>query len=126
MSDHRALLEAAARAAGVVPDRSRANGGPSINDGFDTAGNIVTDWHNGVTWNPITDDGDAFRLAVSLGIANSCRNGNAQATIKRGVFFEVFDEPAGTDPMAATRLAVTRAAAAMDPAAHVGGEAQKP
>ena len=51
MSD-RELLELAAKAAGIETFRT-------------SAGNLVTD-NNGKSWNPLTDDGDALRLAVKL------------------------------------------------------------
>jgi len=53
MSD-RELLELAAKAAGIETFRT-------------SAGNLVTD-NNGKSWNPLTDDGDALRLAVKLGL----------------------------------------------------------
>ena len=62
----RELLELAAKAAGIVIDKSPYNGGGTRNTGFDCGGNAVLDWHNGKTWNPLTDDGDAFRLQVAL------------------------------------------------------------
>ena len=59
-------------------------------------------------WNPLTDDGDALRLAVKLGLTIVvesdmvfCRN---QRTDK------AFSEK-GNDPYAATRRAIVRAAA---------------
>lgn len=64
--EDRELLELAAKAAGVKIDKSNHNGGGYGNNGFDIAGNAVLDWHNGVKWNPLTDDGDALRLAVKL------------------------------------------------------------
>ncbi|AXT46367.1 hypothetical protein [Chromobacterium rhizoryzae] len=65
----RELLELAAKAAGVKIDKSPCNGGGIGNTGFDLAGNAVIDRHNGTVWNPLTDDGDALRLAVKLGIS---------------------------------------------------------
>ena len=67
MSD-RELLELAAKAAGLVIDKTTTNGGGSGNTGFDALGSAVLDWHNGKKWNPLVDDGDALRLAVELGI----------------------------------------------------------
>ena len=64
----RELLEAAAKAAGIEIDKSEFNGGGRGNDGFDITGSAVLDWHDYKTWNPLTDDGDALRLAVKLGI----------------------------------------------------------
>ena len=57
-------------------------------------------------WNPLTDDGDAFRLAVSMFrdihfwyFDNSVSVGNEQRVV------------CGDDPCADTRLAIVRAAA---------------
>jgi hypothetical protein len=69
---------------------------------------------NGKRWNPLTDDGDALRLAVKLGlqisegVAEVWRDGK-----EVGYFFE--DQE---NRYAATRRAITRAAAAI-------GEAMK-
>lgn len=60
------LLELAAKAAGIRIDYSETNGGGRGNTGFDVMGNAVLDWHNGKTWNPLTDDGAALRLAARL------------------------------------------------------------
>ncbi len=50
-------------------------------------------------WNPLTDDGDALRLAVALGLtARMSYNGQDY-------------EAANKDPYAATRRAIVRAAA---------------
>lgn len=64
----RELLELAAKAAGLKLDVSGTNGGRK-GQGFDVMGNAVLDWHNGETWNPLTDDGDRMRLARELGIS---------------------------------------------------------
>ena len=66
MTTDRELLEKAAKAAGIVFDLSPFNGGGVNNTGFNLIGDAVLDWHNGVTWNPLTDDGDAFRLGVKV------------------------------------------------------------
>ncbi|MCK3849955.1 hypothetical protein [Pseudomonas sp. W2Jun17] len=62
------LLELAAKAAGIKIDKSEFNGGGRGNTGFDILGNAVLDWYNGKTWNPLTNDGDAFRLAFVVGL----------------------------------------------------------
>lgn len=49
------------------------------------------------TWNPLTDDGDAFRLAVALRLMDEVPVMNSQY--------------ASVNPLAATRLAIVRAAA---------------
>ena len=56
-------------------------------------------------WNPLTDDGDALRLAVKLGIS-------VQHEIERGIIWCNHQvTPNTTDPYAATRRAIVRAAA---------------
>lgn len=76
----RELLEMAAKAAGLKIDKSEFNGGGRGNTGFDFMGNAVLDWHNGKTWNPLADDGDALRLAVKLSISmepgHICKTGS--------------------------------------------------
>jgi hypothetical protein len=62
-------------------------------------------------WNPLTDDGDALRLAVKLGLTT------AQLITNREVEVNDYDETVlisefdGPDPYAATRRAIVRAAA---------------
>lgn len=63
-------------------------------------------------WNPLTDDGDALRLAVKLelGIAIFCNF----TEVTDGVHIdtsEIASEITGLDPVAATRRAIVRAAA---------------
>ena len=109
----RELLELAAKAAGIKIDKSETNGGGRGNTGFDLLGNAVLDWHNDKTWNPLTDDGDALRLAVKL-----------QIQITPGTYnkdeFSAFKAAGGEahefrhyqqDKYAATRRAIVRAAA---------------
>jgi hypothetical protein len=87
----RELLEAAAKAAGKPA--------PMMQD--DSKG---LSWGNG-WWNPLTDDGDALRLAVRLQMAVSvCTD----YTVMLGCETR---ENHRTDPLAATRRAITRAAA---------------
>ncbi len=59
-------------------------------------------------WNPLTDDGDALRLAVKLRM-NVHLDSNMVDVDPDGVLW--FSEAYGTDPLAATRRAITRAAA---------------
>ena len=90
----RELLEAAAKAAGL----------PFISGCFDevmglcvsTGADDDQEW-----WDPLTDDGDALRLAVKLNIDAG----------KPGMRLSV-DWGSGDDPYAATRRAIVRAAAA--------------
>ena len=113
MKSDRELLEAAAKAAGLVIDKSPYNGGDSGNDGFDVMGNAMLDWHNYKKWNPLTDDGDALRLAVKLRLqVEVWEQGCSVARINLDDPFgnELVDE-LGADLYAATRRAIVRAAA---------------
>jgi hypothetical protein len=107
-------LELAAKAAGIHIGPDSPWSGYSDRDGFYTTnmdGSAVT-WR----WNPITDDGDALRLAVKLGI-----NVEHAETLGRQLY-GVNCWPVGrgdcgymetdlSDPYAATRRAIVRAAA---------------
>jgi hypothetical protein len=68
------------------------------------------------SWNPLDDDGDAFRLCVRLEIgAQHHHHGIGwvdAGTLNVGWFKELI----GGDPYGATRRAIVRAAAAMDKA----------
>jgi hypothetical protein len=97
----RELLEAAAK--GRRPcDRQLGWHGP---DGLAPCGKTLV-----VEWQPLTDDGDALRLAAKLGIGLSGSDSHVWACK-----LDVCDihEPRGSDSNAATRRAIVRAAAAM-------------
>ena len=127
MSD-RELLELAAKAAGI-----KASWGIVTNYGPDGEEQIELtdlffiegDAHCAV-WNPFTDDGDALRLAVKLGLAvipypiyakpkhSVIAKQYDQAKYFRGAGEDVMIEEIevyGADPCAATRHAIVRAAA---------------
>ena len=89
----RELLELAAKAAGM----------PKHVDGmgFETA-------HH-PKWNPLTDDGDALRLAVKVGV--SFWQGSDVAVADHDALGPKMREDYNGDPYAATRRAITRAAA---------------
>jgi hypothetical protein len=89
MTDDRELLELAAKAAG----RGSQWWMESTWNGPDKE------------WNPLTDDGDALRLAVKLGLIVEC----GRAWISR--HGPMFGEDVLPDPYAATRRAIVRAAA---------------
>jgi len=96
----RELLELAAKAAGIeISTWSNCQAG-----GF-LAGNT------GRFWNPLTDDGDALRLAVKLGMRIHISH-EQQITYVDGIPFRfpVIVNLEG-DPYAATRRAIVRAAA---------------
>ena len=62
----------------------------------------------GFDWNPLTDDGDAMRLAVRLDMFVDIKNGFSGAQVIHKSFCS--EEHKG-DPCAATRRAIVRAAA---------------
>ena len=100
MNDNR-LLELAAKAAG------------SISSGPDGFWNFESDgW-----WNPLTDDGDAMRLAIKLRIDFQFDGEKVEAWFvaprpgwDNGAVWS-WSEPLGDDPYAATRRAIVLAAA---------------
>lgn len=67
-----------------------------------------------IDWNPLTDDGDALRLAVELGIDLEWRNDGRIAAYRHatadGHCFTAI-EASREDRLAATRRAIVRAAA---------------
>ena len=103
----RELLEAAAKAAGIDGNWHQAK--PGVRAMF---------WHTNVgEWNPLTDDGDALRLAVKLHIALLFpMRGDTYPLVGAGLVGSMAgakQEPHDPDPYAAMRRAIVRAAAAM-------------
>ena len=92
------LIELAANAAGLHVKVASNSG-----RGLKVHGNC--NW-----WNPLTDDGDALRLAVKMGIYVHCRAGS-MVTSAIGDGDEWVIENWSNDPTSATRRAITRAAA---------------
>jgi hypothetical protein len=84
----RELLELAAKSVGNPQGTSRSGGGLLM--------------ANDLYWNPLTDDGDALRLAVKLDLLNSPR-------VAHEIAVERFTRNA--DKLTATRRAIVRAAA---------------
>lgn len=98
MSDNKTLLELAAKAAGVILEYA------------DDEGLKPYDSKTNVDWNPLTDDGDALRLAVKLGLHITVW----PDAIGIGTNGKGYEELKWTDdPYAATRRAIVRAAAAI-------------
>ena len=64
-------------------------------------------------WNPLTDDGDALRLAVKLRMCVDPWGAGASATVVVNNRALVAEPHYGDDPAAATRRAIVRAAAAL-------------
>ena len=103
----RELLEAAAKAAGIKGWWSDDRDYPSVpvsNNGR------VERW-----WNPLTDDGDALRLAVKLSIDIELMQGMVIVSnyATSDVSTVCVDWEKSGDPYAATRRAIVRAAASL-------------
>jgi hypothetical protein len=99
----RELLEAAAKAAGELYTEPAPEGGLYLS--------------NSVYWNPLTNDGDALRLAVELGlfISHSTHKPGETSYGFVGIAWygqrvEFESEKFTDDPYAATRRAIVRAA----------------
>lgn len=106
------LLELAAKAAGATWIDS--------NFDYDDFGRLMLDFGNGCQeWNPLTDDGDALRLAIKLGIVPQSKCSDeydrlyAASYVYNDLGIEIASvrEPYIDDPYAATRRAIVRAAA---------------
>lgn len=96
------LLELAAKAAGI-----------EYNDRYGK-GLWLGEFYSGKEWNPLTDDGDALRLAVKLKMGISIpvfKKHRADAISFLHPLVNAIEE--GNDPYAATRRAIVRAAAAI-------------
>lgn len=91
----RELLELAAKAAGIPLK-------PDFKERFDY---YIADR---MMWNPLTDDGDALRLAVKLVLLVEVLPNSVTVAPMRG---GIVNEEHGSDPYAATRRAIVRAAA---------------
>jgi hypothetical protein len=119
----RELLELAAKAAGLrvgfEPDRKERG----RYDLYWSRVHSQLVWHNKSTgseypeplfWNPLTDDGDALRLAVKLRqmhIDIDIESTAAYRNDVHGIPRQFAGEPHNGDPLAATRRAIVRAAA---------------
>jgi hypothetical protein len=112
----REMLELAAKAAGL-----RLTWGEKYRVGDDEVDctdlpYVVSDCHDEapVYWNPLTDDGDALRLAVKLRLVVGSDGQSCKPRVE--VWRRHYPTPRvmefeDSDPYAATRLAITRAAA---------------
>jgi len=121
MSD-RELLKLAAKAAGYqvwIEPRS-------LGCQFDNQRELYLDMRGSKVWNPLTDDGDAIRLAVSLDIhiEPNFKNGHNYVVAgidnpewhpdlnpERSLWLAEEDGEDGDDPAELTRRAIVRAAA---------------
>ena len=94
MTTDRELLEGAAKGAGYELMQFEV-GDDAFNDAFRTSSGY---------WNPLTDDGDALRLAIDLELDVMV------ASVKSVDYSLDLTIEAGTDVYAATRRAIVRAA----------------
>jgi hypothetical protein len=107
MMTDKELLELAAKAAGYTVAYHERVGGNYM----------VVKELNSARWNPLTDDGDALRLVVKLGL-DILVTPNGETTVM-GPFLQDDGQDYGihevvqheSDPYAATRRAIVRAAA---------------
>jgi hypothetical protein len=106
----RELLELAAKAAGLEFD-------PTVQNQFGllVVAEDASCQSDQKLWNPLTDDGDALRLAVKLEIAVEYRRDVSAAfaynCMRNARSLEVGQNNKNLDPYAATRRAIVRAAA---------------
>lgn len=100
MSDDRELLELAAKAAGIIGKwyESIYESGYELPDGC-----------NQPLWNPLTDDGDALRLAVKLSFHIEIERRFVRVWYTETECVELKCKPSDIDE--ATRRAIVRAAA---------------
>jgi hypothetical protein len=109
----RELLELAAKAAGLADAEYQDWPAMEMRYGFACA-----IWsHSTGYWNPLEDDGHALRLAVKLGMEVYHADDDGMAAYAswpnaRGIAYAI--EQHGTDPNAATRRAIVRAAAEIE------------
>ena len=114
MSTDRELLELAAKAIGYQTghkwNRERLEMNPPVMAMVvhDATGELVS-----TGWNPLTDDGDALRLAATLtmNLYMGFGGGVAAAIVSDGDDGSIYCKEDGADFMAATRRAIVRAAA---------------
>lgn len=69
---------------------------------------VLDGWNGRDYWNPLTDDGDALRLAVKLKMMVNVRAASVRVFDENDI---VTEESRGSDIYAATRRAIVRAAA---------------
>ena len=111
----REMLELAAKAAGYYFHGLRV--GLDYENCFVSTTNDTDDW---IIWDPRGDDGDALRLAVQLMIRVSVNRAfrlsipgsvTVEYPDRDGFYFALGEAVTNGDPYAATRRAITRAAA---------------
>ena len=106
----RELLEQAAKAAGIeISQWSNCQAGGFISKGSPYLDSLGDERTRRDFWNPLTDDGDALRLAVKLRFIVDVWPDDRVVTGDGNEI--VVHEKTGNDPYAATRRAIVRAAA---------------
>ena len=108
MNNDRGLLELAAKAAGIEGEfGDKFNIGPDEVDCTDLF--FIEDDSNCAVWNPLTDDGDAMRLAVMLNFHIELHDELVRVWYTDRECVELYFNP--EDKLDATRRAIVRAAA---------------
>jgi len=105
----RELLELAAKAAGIEVICSRLDD-PWSKDML-VSNSARGCYHEGGPWNPLTDDGDALRLAVKLRLDVTFMLGGLEVGASSPRPYLGALQSMVVDPYAATRRAIVRAAA---------------
>jgi hypothetical protein len=102
----RELLEAAAKAAGFDYECTSHTGCPE-----DDQHQIRSNSGSLIEWNPLTDDGDALRISVTLGLKIEHYSVTSEGRCRVGAGVGYAPVTYEGDPYAATRRAIVRAAA---------------
>jgi hypothetical protein len=98
----------------LLKDAAKAAGFEVVFYGNECVGVGISDCKRDWPWNPLTDDGDALRLAVKLKMPINVTNEIARCiwgSFGNGERCDEWHSNNGDDPYAATRRAITRAAA---------------
>ena len=112
MNNDHELLELAAKAAGIEIQGKVEK--MIAEHGHYAGGFVIANDRGGSSaWNPLTDDGDALRLAVKMKMRFStvCNLGDQAVASVTDIYSNGAVEDHGDDPYAATRRAIVRAAA---------------
>jgi hypothetical protein len=104
---NQSTLVSAAKAAGLRLDKTMR-----VPEGLMVVSDTTEDQAQPVLWNPFADDGDAFRLAVKLGLEIRNFNGAIHAS-KQGLVWREVAYFENGDLCATARYAIVRAAAAI-------------
>jgi hypothetical protein len=108
MKTDRELLELAAKAAGIKAKWFKVKKWKDYNGARWLIGSDdIFGTHHSKPWNPLTDDGDALRLAVKLGMEISLWGSSIHCKIGSIAFTQ---EPVGTDRAESVREAIVKTA----------------